>query len=138
MTLSYVRRYPGGMRGLGQVVMPCIDDPTLDCSDPATLGVSTGPGNVTGSPSGISAALAQIFTPIAKSAGAIGQQYMAYQNPLYQKQTVALTPQGQVVYATNQPTSAAGIFGPSASGVGSLLPILLIGGVVLLMVVGKR
>ena len=134
MTLSYVRRYPGGMRGLGQF-SPCIDDPTLDCSDPGTLGVSTGPGNVTGSPSGISAALAQIFTPIAKSAGVIGQQYMSYQNPLYQKQTVALTPQGQVVYATNQPTSTAGIFGGAgAAGVGSLLPILLVGVVIAIVV----
>ena len=130
MTVSFVRRYPGGLRGLGFV--PCVDDPTLDCSDTTTGGLSTGPGTVTGSPSGISSALAQIFTPLTKAAGAIGQQYMSYQNPLYQKQTVALSPSGQVLFATNQPTTT----GPgalAASGVASMLPILLIGGLVVLM-----
>lgn len=136
MTASFVRRFPGGLRGLGQgVQVPCVDDPALDCSDPTTGGVSppfidisgpTFPGNpptVTGAPSGISTALAQIFTPLSKATGAIAQQYVSYQNPLLQKQTVALSPSGQVLYATNQPTAA----GATASAFGSITPLLLVG-----------
>lgn len=133
MTATFVRRYPGGLRGLG--FTPCIDDPTLDCSDPSTGGVSTGPGSVTGSPSGISTALAQIFTPLSKAGGAALQQYVSYQNPLYQKQTVALTPQGQVVLATNQPTATTP--GAVAAGLSSFLPILLIGGLILVVAMKK-
>lgn len=134
MTATFVRRYPGGLRGLG--FTPCIDDPTLDCSDPSTGGISTGPGTVTGSPSGISTALSQIFTPLSKAGGAALQQYVSYQNPLYSKQTVALTPQGQVVLATNQPT-AAGALATASTSLGSMLPLLLIGGVVLMMIAKK-
>ena len=131
MTLSYVRRYPGGMRGLGQDVGYTVPDST-GYTPPDVIGYSTYTPP--------SSTLAQIFGPLSKAGASIAQQYMAYQNPLYSKQTVALTPQGQVVYATNQPTSGAGIFGAAGApgAAGSLLPILLIGGLGLLMVAGKR
>ena len=135
MTATFVRRYPGGLRGLG--FTPCIDDPTLDCSDPSTGGISTGPGTVIGSPSGISTALSQIFTPLSKAGGAALQQYVSFQNPLYSKQTVALTPQGQVVYASNQPggVTAAGLTTGALAGGGMLL---LVGGLVLVMIMAKK
>lgn len=137
MTATFVRRYPGGLRGLG--FTPCVDDPTLDCSDPLTGGVSSGPGVVTGSPSGMSTALAQIFTPLSKAGGAALQQYVSYQNPLYSKQTVALTPQGQVVLATNQPT-AAGALATSASSFTSAMPLMLlvVGLVVVMGIAAKK
>jgi hypothetical protein len=128
MTSTFVRR------GLGQVQLPCIDDPTMDCSDPGTIGLSTTtyPSQPTGAPSGLSTALAQIFTPLSKAAGTIGTQYMSYQNPLLQKQTVVLTPQGQPIYATNQPSFGTAATA-AAGSLGSIMPMILI--VVLAVVV---
>ena len=130
MTATFVRRYPGGLRGLGQT----------DSTDPFS-GPAYSPSDITAVAvpvaSSSSSDLAQIFTPLSKAGGAALQQYVSYQNPLYQKQTVALTPQGQVVYATNQPggITSAGLTTGALAGGGMLL---LVGGLVLVMIMAKK
>ena len=137
MTAAFVRGFPGGLRGLGQV----------DIQDPLSTDIGTqvasdlpysvaNPPVVFSPPTNVAPAVGAVLGPIATAAGAIGQQYMSYQNPLFSKQTVALSPSGQVVYATNQPTAAGAL--TSASGaIAGMLPILLIGGLVLMMVARK-
>lgn len=163
MTASFARRYPGGLRGLGQ--FPTGDTSgdgsvtTLEMGGGYAGGMPGGDGSVTtlqmgggyaGAPTGVMAVPVTIsdagvkattrsnppwYAPIlgGATAGAvkITSQYASYANPLYQKSTVALTPQGQVVLATNQPIGATA--GRVASDVGSMLPILLIGGLVIMM-----
>lgn len=145
MTASFARRYPGGLRGLGQF-------PTGDTSGEGDGSVTTLQmgGGYAGAPTGVMPVPVTIsdaglqattqsnppwYAPIlaggAAGAVKVTSQYASYANPLYQKSTVALTPQGQVVLATNQPIGATA--GAVASGVGSMLPILLIGGLLIMM-----
>ena len=148
MTVSFVRRYPGGLRGLGQDSTTTLNYPGMPGDGSVTTlnypGMPTGGGipgynvPVTVTDVGVSAATnsqvpwyAGPLTAAAVGASKIGQQYASYANPLYQKQTVALSPSGQVLFATNQPTTTTP--GALASGVGSMLPILLIGGLMVLM-----
>lgn len=143
MTATFVRRYPGGLRGLGQADSVDMSSgpaagPMMTCPDGTVVYSSSQcPGGVpqAGSTGDVATALAKIFTPLSQAGGAALQQYVSYQNPLYQKQTVALTPQGQVVLATNQPTATTP--GAVAAGLSSLLPLLLIGGLVLVVAMKK-
>lgn len=150
MTASFVRRYPGGLHGLGQ--FPTGDTTgdgsttTLDIgggyvgapTGVIPIAVSTPP--VTVSDAGISATTlskppwyAGVLGAATAGGAKVAQQYATYANPLYQKSTVALTPQGQVVLATNQPTTGLSTAGVTAS-MGSMLPLLLVGGLIIMMV----
>lgn len=145
MTASFVRRYPGGLRGLGQF-------PTGDNSGDGSTTTLQMAGGYAGAPTGITPVqppvslsdvgvsastnsnpwYASVLTAATKGATGIAQQYATYANPLYQKSTVALTPQGQVVLATNQPTTGVSTAGVTAS-MGSFLPLLIVGGVLMMM-----
>ena len=150
MTVSFVRRYAGGLRGLGQDSTTTLNYPGMPSDGGGSVTTLNYPGMptaggipgynvpVTVSDVGVSAATnsqmpwyAAPVTAAAVGASKIGQQYASYANPLYQKQTVALSPSGQVLFATNQPTTTTP--GAFASGMGSMLPILLIGGLMVLM-----
>jgi hypothetical protein len=69
-----------------------------------------------------------IFAPVFKAGTTIASYEL---NPLYQKQIYQQTPQG--VFASNVPTGYVPGLTTAAGGI-SLLPILLIGGLVLLFV----
>jgi hypothetical protein len=132
-----------GCYGLGA---PCIDDPTIDCGDPGTVTLPTTPDPTasvslpsTGTPTassggGIPSWLANIFTGAARTTETIALQQT---NPLLQKGVYYQTPQG-AIYAGNAPATG---FVPglttTTAGLGSMLPILLIGGV-LLMFMSRR
>ena len=117
MTASFVRRYPGGFRGLGQdggdAISTDIGTQTgIDIAAQAAGSLSLPP--VTVSDAGVAATTLSSqpwYAPILAGATAggtkIASQYASYANPLYQKSTVALNPQGQVILATNQPTGSA-------------------------------
>ena len=144
MTAAFVRRFPGGsLHGLGQID-PTMTDPSmiasplspsdiaaLSASNSAYFGDSGQPSAIFTPPTSVSPSAASVLGPLVTAAGAIGQQYMSYQNPLLQKQTVALSPSGQVTFATNQPTT--GVPGLTTAGLGAMLPILLIGAMVFMM-----
>lgn len=149
MTASFVRRYPGGLRGLGQF-------PTGDNSGDGSTTTLQMAGGYAGAPTGeipiavgtppvsvsdvgVSASTqsnppwyASVLGAATAGGSKVAQQYATYANPLYQKSTVALTPQGQVVLATNQPTTGLSTAGVTAS-MGSLLPLLIVGGVLMMM-----
>jgi hypothetical protein len=115
MTLAYPWR---GMRGLGQ----CCADAECTVLGPPCFGqgapTSTAPWLVT-----------DIIAPVLKAGSTIASYEL---NPLYQKATYYQTPQG-AVYTSNVPSGyVPGL--TTASGGISLLPILLIGGLVLLFV----
>lgn len=76
---------------------------------------------------------ASVLSSLAKT----GSNIASYQlNPLYQKSTYYQTPQG-LVYASNVP--ASGIPGLTSTQVSSMMPILLIGGVlVVVMMMARR
>ena len=146
MTASFVRRYPGGrLSGLGQDGTDVVSTDTGPFTGggyslPDITGVVTPlPPPVTVSDVGVSASTlssqpwyAAPLTAATAGASRVAQQYASYANPLYGKSTVALTPQGQVVLATNQPTSGIAAGGVTAT-MGSMLPLLLIGGLLIVM-----
>lgn len=124
--VRYTAGLPRGLRGLGQVcASPCLDGSGNCCDDAGTTVLGAGGGTTTTN-SVVGSAVTQALN--------IGGQIAGYElNPLYQKQTYMTTPQG-LVYASNIGT------GPGVSAttnIGSFLPILLIGGMVL-MFMGKR
>lgn len=64
----------------------------------------------------------------------VGGQITNYQlNPLTNKSTYIQTPQGGIIATNNPNVSTAGLTTSSMSSIGSLLPLLLIGGVALMM-----
>lgn len=132
---GYIR--PVGLRGLGQdsetLNLPFISQPT---AVPGTSQVALPGGGaidlgVTGATSG-APWYANILGSAITSGLKVGSQIASYElNPLYQKSTFYQTPQG-TIYASNAPGTTA-IPGLTTT-TSSLLPLLLVGGVVLLFI----
>ena len=117
---------PRGMRGLGQ-------DGGAYVPPPPSAEVNIPPGGIWGNGSTPSTStepwwMKDIFAPVFKAGTTIASYEL---NPLYQKQIYQQTPQG--VFASNVPTGYVPGLTTAAGGI-SLLPILLIGGLVLLFV----
>jgi hypothetical protein len=157
LTASYVRSFGGmsglrgfrGLRGLGQdysdifsSAPPSIDNTPVDptgllgamedwnvsnvtptgtsggtVTNPIATQLATNP-NLAVSPT---SSLTQILAPLTQAGASIGQMFASYQNPLLQAQSTALQAQ-------------AGSQLLNAQTLSSLLPILLIGGVIVLVV----
>ena len=79
------------------------------------------------------------WTGLLSSLVSVGGQITNYElNPLTNKSTYVQTPQGGII-ATNQPTGATGIPGLTTSNLSSMMPLLLIGGgLMLFMMMAKR
>lgn len=125
---------PRGLRGLGQ-------DYSVDTNIPLPLSPGTyTPGSSVLNPlptlstSAISTSSSQApwYAPLIAAGLATGQSITNYElNPLLQKSTYYQTPQG-TVYASNVGGAVPGV----TTTAGSLMPLLLIGGLALVLVMG--
>lgn len=153
--LGRVRRLRRGFRGLGQdgsnPFVGTYDvsggttptDPNLSATNPyyATLAAGgltlpTGTTSATASAAQGSSS-APWYAPLLAAGLSTGSTIASYElNPLYQKSTYIQTPQGQII-ATNQPTT--GIPGITSATAASFMPLLLIGGgLMVFMMMAKR
>jgi len=119
-------------RGLGQEEATWVDVTPTDVTptDVTPPFVGTGPitqANVGSSTSTAPWLVRDIISPALKAGSTIADYEL---NPLYQKQTYYRTPQG-TIYASNVPSGYVPGLTTATGGI-SLLPILLIGGLVLL------
>ena len=147
---GYIRPVRGwGMSGLGQDGTSSVDLTTLYPASPDTSSVdlttlypalqgtlaSTAAGGAS-SASSQAPWWANLLSTSITSGLKVGSQIASYElNPLTSKATYYQTPQG-AVYASNVPTS--GIPGLTTGTASSLLPLLLIGGVVMMFMMGRR
>lgn len=152
---GYVRPVRGwGLSGLGQSEVPSSlpgTDLTTTPTDGVFYDVTTGlPTTLYSNPTvnslsagGVSSSSSQapwwgsILASSLTSGLRTGSQIASYQlNPLYQKSTFYQTPQG-AIYASNIPTGSV-IPGLTTGTGSSLLPILLIGGVMVMFMAMRK
>lgn len=139
---GYTRPVRGGFRGLGQAADVQEGGTYVPPSTPSPTEI-WGPGvGITspissGSVASAAASGAPWWASLISGGLNVGSQIASYQlNPLYQKQTFYQTPQG-AVYASNIPTGSV-IPGLTTGTGASLLPILLIGGVLFMFMAMKK
>lgn len=146
---GYIRPVRGwGLRGLGQTdiygapttvmdgSLPTAPDITLTVPPSTLPGITYTAPAAPGGSGGMTPApwYASILGNAITSGLKVGSQIASYQlNPLYQKGTYIQTPQG-AIYASNIGT---GIPTPTATG-SSMLPILLIGGALMMFMAMRK
>jgi hypothetical protein len=119
----------------GPIATPPITPVDLSVLGPSTLGPTSTPSTNAAAASGAPWWGQPLFNAITAGLKT-GSTIASYQlNPLYQKGTYVQTPQGGIM-ATNAPT--AGAIPGLTTGMGSMMPLLLLGGAVLVFMMMSR